>query len=57
MGKAKILVVQGAGEGAYEEDKPLADFVCSIATDAADIAYPRIDGLERIDWPSTRKEL
>ena len=54
MGKSKILFVQGAGEGAYEEDKPLADYVRSIATD---VAYPRIDGLERINWSSARKEL
>lgn len=54
MGKAKVLFVQGAGEGAYEEDVPLADFVRGVA---GDVAYPRIDGLERIDWSSARKEL
>ena len=55
--KAKILFVQGAGEGAYEEDKPLADFVRGQAKDPSEVAFPKIEGLERLDWQRARQEL
>jgi hypothetical protein len=57
--KARILVVQGGGRGAYEEDKPLAEFVRSLMQDRDAVAYPRLEGLELewTDWPLIRREL
>ncbi len=57
--KARILVVQGGGRGAYEEDAPLADFVRGLVQDPSTVAYPRLEGLELewTDWPLIRREL
>lgn len=57
MTKATTLFVQGAGEGAYEEDRLLADYVRGLSDNPSDVAYPKIDGLERLDWPSTKMQL
>ncbi|MEO1090559.1 MAG: alpha/beta hydrolase [Pseudomonadota bacterium] len=57
MTKSKILVVHGAGEGAHEEDAPLAGFVRSLADDPASVAYPEIKGLETLNWSLAATEL
>jgi uncharacterized protein len=56
---ARILVIQGGGRGAYEEDVPLADFVRGLVPDPVAVAYPRLEGLELewTDWPLIRHEL
>lgn len=56
--KPGILVVQGGAEGAYAEDALLADFVRTLVLDPTDVAYPKLEGLERLeDWPLVRHEL
>ena len=57
MKKTRTLFIQGAGEGAYDEDKALADFLRSIQDDPSDLAYPKIEGLESLDWTKARTEL
>ncbi len=57
MKETRTLFIQGAGEGAYDEDSALADFLRSLEDDPGDLAYPKIEGLEMIDWAKTRKEL
>ena len=57
--KARTLVIHGAGEGAHREDAVLADFVRRQAQDPSDVAYPRLEGIERYSagWAVIRGEL
>ena len=57
--KARILVVQGGGRGAYEKDRPLAEFVQSLMPDRDAVAYSRLEGLELewTDWQLIRSDL
>ena len=57
MSASYIIVIQGAGEGAYDEDRPLADFVQDLAADDDDFAYPKIDGLETLNWSRAAAEI
>jgi uncharacterized protein len=56
---ARILLIQGGGRGAYEEDAPLADFLHQQVPDPAQVAYPKLESLELewTDWPLMRQEL
>ena len=53
----KILVIHGAGEGSYEYDEPLANFVRGQLDDPMQLAYPKFEGLERGDWSQIQQEL
>lgn len=57
MPNSTIIVVQGAGEGAYDEDAPLAEYVRGVVEDPASVAYPKIKGLEELDWSQAELEL
>jgi uncharacterized protein len=55
--KARILVVHGGGAGAHREDAALADFIRTQVAYPARVAYPKLEGLERIEWPRLQHEL
>ena len=56
MATHDILFVQGAGEGAHPWDQPMVDNLRAALPDKS-IAYPKIDGLETVDWPSTKSAI
>jgi predicted alpha/beta hydrolase family esterase len=51
------IVIQGAGEGAYEEDRHFAAMVQEQVGNARRVAYPKINGLETLDWSTAKTEL
>lgn len=57
MSTFKILFIQGAGEGAFDEDKLLADAIRNQQGSGAGFHYPKLEGLEKIDWAVAAKEL
>jgi hypothetical protein len=42
MGKATILFIQGAGQGAYKEDKKLVLYLQNVLGKTYDINYPKM---------------
>lgn len=53
----RITFVHGGGENAYDIDGSIVRSLTGLLADRAAIAYPRITGLERIDWEQTEMQL
>lgn len=53
----KILFIQGAGEGAYDEDKVLADYLMNALGSRYVVNYPRFSGLENIEYDSWKQQI
>ncbi|MBK4215630.1 alpha/beta hydrolase [Paracoccus caeni] len=56
MTATTILFIQGAGEGAHDEDAAIAAALQS-ALPGVNVAFPKIEGLEAVDWASTAPAL
>ena len=50
MANNKILIVQGAGEGAHLEDKALADYLETALAPEYKTTYPKFSGLENVAY-------
>lgn len=55
MAPRNILFIQGAGEGAHAEDRLTVEALERLL--GTTIAYPRIEGLEEVDWDRAKMEL
>jgi len=53
----KVLIVQGAGEGAHLEDKALADYLGAALGPEYLLTYPKFPGLETIAYDAWRDQL
>lgn len=53
----KILFIQGAGEGAYDEDKVLADYIQSALASEYAFTYPLFPGLENIEYSAWKVQI
>lgn len=51
-----ILFIQGGGEGAYEEDKALTDYLQMSLGNAYTVHYPYLSGLEHLDYHSLKSQ-
>ena len=52
----KILLIQGAGEGAHTEDQALADYLTTALGANYALAYPRFSGLENVDYDAWKAQ-
>lgn len=53
----KVLVIQGAGEGAHDEDKALADYVKTALGSRYTLTYPEFHGLENVAYEPWREQI
>jgi predicted alpha/beta hydrolase family esterase len=53
----KILMIQGAGEGAHDEDRALADYVETTLGSQYAIIYPEFRGLENVAYAPWREQI
>ncbi|MEO8245192.1 MAG: alpha/beta hydrolase, partial [bacterium] len=56
MAKQGLLVLHGAGEGAYAADQALADRL-QMDLPQMQVTYPHLPGLEQVNWAATRADL
>ena len=52
----QILFIHGGGEGSYDEDKGLADYLKRVLDSQYVFNFPKFDGLENIDYETWRKQ-
>ena len=55
--KKKILFIQGGGEGAYAEDKALANFLSESLAPRFEVVYPKFPGLEEISYQPWKMQM
>lgn len=53
----QVLFIHGGGDNAYAIDRDIVSALGTALWNEVTIDYPRVNGLERIDWPATRAEL
>lgn len=57
MTNNRVLIIQGAGDGAHLEDKALADYLESALGPAYRTTYPRFPGLENVAYDAWKQQL
>jgi len=53
----QVLFIQGAGEGAYDEDKVLADYLKNGLGAEYNFTYPKFSGLENVDYDAWKTQI
>lgn len=57
MANDKVLIVQGAGEGAYLEDQALADYLEAALGPKYETTYPEFPGLENVAYEAWKDQI
>ena len=52
----QILFIHGGGEGSYNEDKALADYLKGVLDSQYVLKFPKFDGLENVDYEAWKKQ-
>ena len=52
----QILFIHGGGEGSYNEDKALVDYLKGVLDSQYVLRFPKFDGLENIDYEAWKNQ-